>query len=88
MAEVTTPAVLLSLEHVSLEREGRFILRDVSVAVRGAERLALVGGNGAGKSTLLTLLAAQAWSQVASILFSSILFSSILFSIILVAIFI
>lgn len=65
MAEVTTPAVLLALEHVSLEREGRFILRDVSLSVRHAERLALVGGNGAGKSTLLTLLTGQARSPSA-----------------------
>lgn len=67
MTEVTTPAVLLSLEHLSLERDGRFILRDVSLSVRHAERLAVVGGNGAGKSTLLQLLAGQAASQSSEI---------------------
>lgn len=64
---MTTPAVLLALEHVSLERAGRFILREVSLSVRHAERLALVGSNGAGKSTLLQFLAGQAVSQASDI---------------------
>ena len=39
------------------DREGRDIVRGLSLSVRPGEFLALLGGNGAGKSTALTLLA-------------------------------
>ena len=75
---MTTPALLLSLEHVNLERAGRFILRDVSLSVRHAERLALVGGNGAGKSTLLQLLAGQAAFQSSEVMASEVMASEVI----------
>ena len=37
--------------------EGRFCLRDISVAVRSGEFVGLVGPNGSGKSTLLRVMA-------------------------------
>lgn len=43
--------------HVRPRGSGRDVLRDVSLALREAEVLAIVGPNGSGKSTLLTALA-------------------------------
>lgn len=52
---MTTP--LVALRGVSVELEGRTIIRDVSLEVNPGEVLALVGPNGAGKSTVLSLMA-------------------------------
>lgn len=52
---MTTP--LVALRDVSVELEGRTIIRDVSIEVHPGEVLALVGPNGAGKSTVLSLMA-------------------------------
>jgi ATPase subunit of ABC transporter with duplicated ATPase domains len=48
---------VLSLEHVSAGYQaGRPLLRDLSLAIVGPERVALVGPNGSGKTTLLKLI--------------------------------
>ncbi|MFF9819673.1 ABC transporter ATP-binding protein [Streptomyces sp. NPDC014006] len=50
---------VLRAEDVHVVREGRPILREVSLTVRAGEHRALLGANGAGKSTLLSLFGAR-----------------------------
>jgi ATP-binding cassette subfamily B protein len=54
-----TPAAGLELEHVSFTYPGASApaLRDVTLAVRPGQSIALVGSNGSGKTTLVKLLA-------------------------------
>lgn len=51
----------IQLQHVSLSRGERPVLRDVSWRIRPGERWVLVGANGAGKSQLLKLIAGDVW---------------------------
>ena len=47
---------MIELRGVTVEYRGRPVLRDVDLAIRAGERLALIGPNGAGKSTLLRVI--------------------------------
>ncbi|WP_405010344.1 ABC transporter ATP-binding protein [Kitasatospora sp. NBC_01539] len=49
---------LLRTVGVDVVRDGRYLLRDISLAVEPGQHWALLGANGAGKSTLLALLGA------------------------------
>ncbi len=47
------PTVALRLRHVSVVRDGRHLLHDVSLAVGAGERWVVLGRNGSGKTTLV-----------------------------------
>jgi len=51
----------IALHEVSVRRAGRWVLREISLQLRGGERWALIGANGAGKTQLLKLLATDVW---------------------------
>ena len=58
---MTAPAaperpIVVRCEHVSVEREGRLVLEDLSFTVREGQFVGVVGPNGAGKTTLLRAL--------------------------------
>ena len=46
----------LELENVSVKRNGRYILRSVSMTIGRGENVAVIGPNGSGKTTLIKLL--------------------------------
>jgi subfamily B ATP-binding cassette protein MsbA len=54
--DIATVREAVAYERVSFSYEERPVLRDVSIAVRAGEIVALVGPSGAGKSTLANLL--------------------------------
>jgi molybdate transport system ATP-binding protein len=53
------------LSHADLRRNGRRVLRDLTLRIRAGEHWVLVGGNGAGKTQLLKLLAGAVWPEPA-----------------------
>ena len=48
---------MIDIDHLTLERDGRFILDDISLRLPHGGITAIIGPNGAGKSTLLHCLA-------------------------------
>src|SRR5215470_7039447 len=53
--------VAVQLRHLSLERQGRIVLDDVSWRLQPGQRWVLVGGNGAGKTQLLKIITGAVW---------------------------
>jgi lincosamide and streptogramin A transport system ATP-binding/permease protein len=52
----SSPEILLSVENVSLEIDGRLVVRDLSFTLRRGDRIALLGDNGTGKTSVLRML--------------------------------
>ncbi|AQA21664.1 putative aBC transporter ATP-binding protein [Rhodococcus sp. MTM3W5.2] len=50
---------IVSTEAVTVVRDGRALISDVSATIEPGQHWVLLGSNGAGKSTLLSLLGAQ-----------------------------
>ncbi len=57
---------LLELRHVSVLRDARPVLDDLTLVVESGEHVAILGPNGAGKSTLLKLLTRECYGVPAS----------------------
>jgi molybdate transport system ATP-binding protein len=53
--------IRVDLRNVRLARDGKPVLRDVSLSIRPGQRWVLIGPNGAGKTQLLKLLAGDVW---------------------------
>jgi molybdate transport system ATP-binding protein len=51
----------MSLHEVGVRRGGKWVLRDITLALEAGEHWALVGENGAGKTQLLKLLCTDVW---------------------------
>ncbi len=47
---------LISLDHISIEREGRAVLTDVNIIVNRGDFIAITGPNGGGKTTLIRIM--------------------------------
>lgn len=50
---------MIALDNVSFERSGRFLVRDVSCALRPGAVTVLLGANGAGKTSLVRLMSGE-----------------------------
>ncbi len=48
--------LVITLENISKQYGGRYLLRDLSLRIGDDERLVVVGANGAGKSTLMKII--------------------------------
>ncbi|MBE3597026.1 MAG: ATP-binding cassette domain-containing protein [Hydrogenibacillus sp.] len=67
MEKTATKAPVIELSGVTVIRDGRPILEDVSWTVQSGERWAVLGLNGAGKSTLLRLVAGRLFPTAGSV---------------------
>jgi len=52
---------IVYLDRVSVEREGRSILRSISLSVEAGQHWVIAGPNGSGKTTLLNVINAYLW---------------------------
>jgi iron complex transport system ATP-binding protein len=58
---------LIDARNISLSRNGRPILDNVSLTINSGEHWALLGPNGSGKTTLLTIITAYTWPMEGSV---------------------
>src|SRR6202011_4418528 len=55
---------LLDLQHISVMRGDKVVLKDFSLAIRGDEHVAILGPNGCGKSTLIKTITRECYPVV------------------------
>jgi iron complex transport system ATP-binding protein len=55
---------LLAFEHVTVERNGRIALDDVTLSIGPKEHVAIVGPNGSGKSTFIKTITRELYPRV------------------------
>jgi iron complex transport system ATP-binding protein len=58
------PPPLLAFEHVTVQRNGRVALDDVTLAIGAKEHVAIVGPNGSGKSTFIKTITRELYPLV------------------------
>ncbi len=58
---------LLAAQGLACQRGGRWLFKDLSLALNGGEALHLRGANGAGKTSLMRLLAGLAWPDAGQV---------------------
>src|SRR5579859_2573099 len=64
-ADADARQVEVRLKELSLQRQGRVVLENVSWTIQPGQRWVLAGGNGAGKTQLLKIIAGAVWPTVA-----------------------
>ncbi|OZG74811.1 ABC transporter ATP-binding protein [Hahella sp. CCB-MM4] len=50
---------MLTINHLSIQRSGQYLLENVDLTINPGSRIAIVGANGCGKSTLFSLIMGQ-----------------------------
>lgn len=65
-----TKETLVSLKHVSKSYSEKKILKDIGLAIRGGEKIAIVGENGTGKTTLLRIINQEIMADKGNIYFN------------------
>jgi lincosamide and streptogramin A transport system ATP-binding/permease protein len=57
--EKKSPETVLAIENVTVEIEGKTIIKDFSLSVSRGDRVAVLGSNGSGKTTLLRAISGE-----------------------------
>jgi len=70
-------AYTVDLQDVSVLRQGRYLLKDVSLDVERGTCCAILGPNGSGKSTLVSVLSGYTWPSSGSVTIGGQVFGTV-----------